>query len=130
MTVDRIPSRTHGKRSEALLLGILYLALQAFPLSTGSARSRRGLRFWGSERGWWAMRCMPFWDQIFEREKFKLNGHPPPETRMCMDQVGGILVPTGLFFTAYTFVPWIFQILIVASIPCVSPPYSALEARL
>ncbi|KZP06313.1 hypothetical protein FIBSPDRAFT_902889 [Athelia psychrophila] len=39
---------------------------------------------------------------------------------MCMGQVGGILVPVGLFalaFAAYTSVPWIFQIPTIASIP-------------
>ncbi|KZP15718.1 hypothetical protein FIBSPDRAFT_76636 [Athelia psychrophila] len=28
--------------------------------------------------------------------KLKLNGHPPPETRMCTGQVGGIPVPIAV----------------------------------
>ncbi|KZP15677.1 hypothetical protein FIBSPDRAFT_866770 [Athelia psychrophila] len=50
----------------------------------------------------------------------KFNGHPPPETRMGMGQVDDILVLIGLIapaLTAYTSVPWIFQIPIIASIP-------------
>ncbi|KZP11324.1 hypothetical protein FIBSPDRAFT_187126 [Athelia psychrophila] len=70
--------------------------------------------------------------QDIRMRKLTFNDHPPPETRMIMGQVGGILVPIGLSalaFAAYTSVPWIFQIPIIASIPCVSPPCSALEAR-
>ncbi|KZP27220.1 hypothetical protein FIBSPDRAFT_854045 [Athelia psychrophila] len=46
---------------------------------------------------------------VFGRETLKSNCHHPPETQLCMGQVGGILVPIGLFvltFTTYASVPW------------------------
>ncbi|KZP17072.1 hypothetical protein FIBSPDRAFT_35470 [Athelia psychrophila] len=34
-------------------------------------------------------------------EALKLTGHLPPETRLYMGQVGGILLPTGLVWLAF-----------------------------
>ncbi|KZP27249.1 hypothetical protein FIBSPDRAFT_948858 [Athelia psychrophila] len=71
--------------------------------------------------------------QDIRMRKLKFNGHPPPETRMGMGQVGGVLVLIELFalaFTAYTSAPWILRIPIIASIPfgtgrsSHSPPHS------
>ncbi|KAG2111482.1 major facilitator superfamily domain-containing protein [Suillus clintonianus] len=87
----------------ALVLGILYLAFQAFPIIFedvhGFNMQTTGLT-------------------LFAREAAKYNGDPPPETRLIMGQVGGILVPVGLFclaFTTYPQVHWIAPI--IASVP-------------
>ncbi|KZP19408.1 MFS general substrate transporter [Athelia psychrophila] len=106
----------------ALLLGILYLAFQAFPIifkKHGFSAEQTGMTFLGIGVGMIsAICCMPFWNRLFEREMLKFDGRPPPETRLYMGQVGGILVPIGLFalaFTTYASVPWIVPI--IASIP-------------
>ncbi|KZP20629.1 MFS general substrate transporter [Athelia psychrophila] len=106
----------------ALLLGILYLAFQAFPLifkKHAFSAEQTGMSFLGIGLGMvGAIACMPFWNRLFERETLRFKGHPPPETRLYMGQVGGILVPIGLFwlaFTTYASVPWIVPI--IASIP-------------
>ncbi|KZP22408.1 MFS general substrate transporter [Athelia psychrophila] len=100
----------------ALLLGILYLAFQAFPLifkKHGFSAEQTGMSFLGIGLGMvGAIACMPFWNRLFERETLRFKGHPPPETRLYMGQVGGILVPIGLFwlaFTTYASVPWIIR---------------------
>lgn len=52
------------------------------------------------------------------REYKSAHGDPPPEFRLRMGQVGGILVPIGLFwlaFTTYRSVHWMVPL--VASIP-------------
>lgn len=33
--------------------------------------------------------------RLFMRESLKYDGKPPPETRLYMGQVGGVLVPIG-----------------------------------
>jgi hypothetical protein len=33
--------------------------------------------------------------RLFARETLKFNGKPPPEVRLYMGQVGGVLVPIG-----------------------------------
>ncbi|KAH9989424.1 major facilitator superfamily domain-containing protein [Russula vinacea] len=77
----------------ALILGILYLTFEAFPII------------------------------FIEKHKFSKqmtgnNGDPPPEFRLVMGQIGGILVSISLFslaFTTYKDVHWIAPI--IASVP-------------
>ncbi|KAG2151542.1 major facilitator superfamily domain-containing protein [Suillus clintonianus] len=104
----------------ALILGILYLAFQAFPIIFedvhGFNMQMTGLTFIGIGLGMVsAISTQPFWNRLFAREAAKYNGDPPPETRLIMGQVGGILVPVGLFclaFTTYPQVHWIAPIIV------------------
>ncbi|KAL0953075.1 hypothetical protein HGRIS_007275 [Hohenbuehelia grisea] len=107
----------------ALLLGILYLSFQAFPIifqeGHGFNMQMTGLTFLGVGLGMIAaISTQPYWNRVFARESLKYDGNPPPETRLLMGQVGAILVPIGLYwlaFTTYPQVPW--AVPIVASIP-------------
>ncbi|KAF8657569.1 hypothetical protein AX14_007857, partial [Amanita brunnescens Koide BX004] len=82
----------------ALLLGILYLAFQAFPfifttLHNFDAQSV-GLSFLGMGIGTiLASTTQPYWNRRFFRENKKYAGNPPPEVHLRMGQVGGILTP-------------------------------------
>ncbi|PCH42083.1 MFS general substrate transporter [Wolfiporia cocos MD-104 SS10] len=107
----------------ALLLGILYLAFQAFPIIFGNVHGFNledsGLAFIGIGVGFvFALASQPLWNRFNRRMMIKYEGKPPPETRLVVGQVGGILAPIGLFwlaFTTYKGVPWIVPI--IASIP-------------
>ncbi|PCH41178.1 MFS general substrate transporter [Wolfiporia cocos MD-104 SS10] len=107
----------------ALLLGILYLAFQAFPIifedGHGFNTQDTGMSFLGIGVGMLAaLATQPIWNRFNRRQMEKYNGKPPPETRLVMGQVGGILAPIGLFwlaFTTYPAVPWIVPI--IASVP-------------
>ncbi|ETW81890.1 major facilitator superfamily [Heterobasidion irregulare TC 32-1] len=106
----------------ALILGILYLAFQAFPIiferGHGFNAQMTGLTFLGIGLGMViGLSTQPYWNRKF-REYKSAHGDPPPEFRLCMGQVGGILVPIGLFwlaFTTYRSVHWMVPL--VASIP-------------
>ncbi|KAJ7595726.1 major facilitator superfamily domain-containing protein [Mycena floridula] len=107
----------------SLLLGILYLAFQAFPIifeqNHGFNMQMTGLTFLGIGIGMvGALPFQPFWNRLVEREAEKNGGETPPEALLIMGQVGGILVPISLFwlaFTTYKSVHWIVPI--IASIP-------------
>ncbi|KZT01401.1 MFS general substrate transporter [Laetiporus sulphureus 93-53] len=107
----------------ALLLGILYLAFQAFPIIFedihGFNYQETGLAFLGIGIGMVAaLASQPLWNRYNRRMREKYDGNPPPETRLVIGQVGGILAPIGLFwlaFTTYRGVPWIVPI--IASVP-------------
>lgn len=113
----------------ALLLGILYLAFQAFPVIFEGIHNfddqMTGLTFLGVGIGMLcAISTQPFWNRLFAREAAKCNGDPPPEVRLIMGQVGAILVPISLFwlaFTTYPHVHWIAPI--IASVPFGSGVY-------
>lgn len=106
----------------ALILGILYLAFQAFPIiferGHGFNAQMTGLTFLGIGLGMIiGLSTQPYWNRKF-REYKSAHGDPPPEFRLRMGQVGGILVPIGLFwlaFTTYRSVHWMVPL--VASIP-------------
>ncbi|KAH9890572.1 MFS general substrate transporter [Cubamyces lactineus] len=99
----------------ALLLAILYLAFEAFPIIFQEVRGfnaqSTGLTFLGFGCGMLsALAAQPYWNGVFRRQAIKYNGHPPPEVRLIIAQVGGILAPIGLFivaFTTYKQVHWI-----------------------
>ncbi|GLB45677.1 putative MFS general substrate transporter [Lyophyllum shimeji] len=107
----------------ALILGILYLTFQAFPVifrdGHGFSMQTTGMTFLGIGIGMLlAIFTQPFWNRLFNREAAKNGGQAPPETRLIMGQLGGILVPVGLFwlaFTTYPHVHWIAPI--IASVP-------------
>ncbi|KAI0637769.1 MFS general substrate transporter [Trametes polyzona] len=107
----------------ALLLGILYLAFQAFPIIFedvhGFNVQSTGLSFLGIGVGMViALASQPYWNRLFRREAIKHEGHPPPEVRLFIGQAGAILAPLGLYimaFTTYKQVHWIGPI--IGSIP-------------
>ncbi|KAG1728568.1 major facilitator superfamily domain-containing protein [Suillus lakei] len=122
----------------ALILGILYLAFQAFPIIFENVHGfnvqTTGLTFIGIGLGMVsAISTQPLWNRkrsasisilmtllsrLFAREAAKYNGDPPPETRLIMGQVGAILVPVGLFWLAFTTYPQVHWIApIIASVP-------------
>jgi len=113
----------------ALLLGILYLTFQAFPIifetNHGFNEQSTGLSFLGIGFGMIAaISSQPLWNRLFANESLKFNGKPPPEIRLYMGQLGGILVPIGLFWLAFTSYPHIHWIVpIIGSIPFGSGVY-------
>ncbi|KAG2055312.1 MFS general substrate transporter [Suillus hirtellus] len=107
----------------AFILGILYLAFQAFPIIFGDIHGfnmqTTGLAFIGIGIGMLsAISTQPLWNRLYARETAKYNGDPPPEMRLIMGQVGAILVPVGLFWLAFTTYPQVHWIApIIASVP-------------
>ncbi|KIY46149.1 MFS general substrate transporter [Fistulina hepatica ATCC 64428] len=107
----------------ALILGILYLAFQSFPIIFedvhGFNMQMTGMTFLGIGIGMLcALAMQPYWNKCFWAEAAKHDGRPPPEVRLLNGQVGGLLIPIGLFwmaFTTYKSVPWIVPI--IASVP-------------
>ncbi|KAJ7092077.1 MFS general substrate transporter [Mycena belliarum] len=107
----------------ALLLGILYLMFQAFPIIFEKGHhlneQSTGLTFSGIGLGMgFGLASQPLWNSLSEREAAKHGGKAPPETLLIMGQAGGILVPLSLYwfaFTTYPHVHWIVPI--IASIP-------------
>ncbi|KAL6306779.1 major facilitator superfamily domain-containing protein [Sparassis latifolia] len=107
----------------ALILGILYLAFQAFPIIFedlhGFNCQETGLSFLGIGVGMFAaLATQPLWNRFHRNQTIKYNGPPPPETRLVMGQWGGILAPIGLFWLAFTTYKHVFWIApIIASVP-------------
>ncbi|KAF8206611.1 major facilitator superfamily domain-containing protein [Mycena galopus ATCC 62051] len=107
----------------ALLLGILYLMFQAFPIIFEDQHhfneQTTGLTFLGIGIGMViGLMTQPFWNRLSAREAAKHGGKAPPETLLIMGQVGGVLVPLSLYwfaFTTYPHVHWIVPML--ASVP-------------
>ncbi|KDQ49456.1 hypothetical protein JAAARDRAFT_187026 [Jaapia argillacea MUCL 33604] len=107
----------------SLILGILYLAFQAFPIifeqKHGFTEEMTGLTFLGIGIGMFlAIFTQPFWNWHYKRVSKENNGRPPPETRLIMGQFGGIFAPIGLFWLAFTTYPQVHWIVpIIGSVP-------------
>ncbi|KZO98234.1 MFS general substrate transporter [Calocera viscosa TUFC12733] len=108
----------------SLLLGILYLFFNAFPIvfrdGHGFSLQESGLTFIGIGIGIVFGTSTQFyiWGPIFQRQWVKYNGPPPPEVHLFIGMAGAITVPISLFwfaFTTYPSVHWIVPIL--ASVP-------------
>ncbi|KAF9034818.1 MFS general substrate transporter [Panaeolus papilionaceus] len=107
----------------ALVLGILYLTFQAFPIIFGGVHhfnmQTTGLSFAGIGVGMGIGICtQAYWNNLYARTAAVNNGNVPPETRLIMGEIGAVLVPMSLFwlaFTTYRGIPWIVPI--IASIP-------------
>ncbi|EJD54229.1 MFS general substrate transporter [Auricularia subglabra TFB-10046 SS5] len=107
----------------ALVLGVLYLTFQAFPVIFGQVHGfnvqMTGLTFIGMGLGMSiALATQPYWISLHRRKMLEYDGAPPPETRLYIGMVGAVLFPLGLFwmaFTTYKSVHW--SVPIVASIP-------------
>ncbi|KAF9498708.1 MFS general substrate transporter [Pleurotus eryngii] len=106
----------------ALLLGVLYLTFQAFPIIFGELHGfnmqMTGLTFLGMGLGMIiGISCQPVWNRHYAFVRSKYDG-TPPESRLAMAKVGAFLVPVGLYwpaFTTYRQVHWIVPI--ITSIP-------------
>ncbi|KAE9405828.1 MFS general substrate transporter [Gymnopus androsaceus JB14] len=107
----------------SLVLGILYLTFQAFPIifeeKHGFNMQQTGLTFLGMGVGIiCAMPTQRYFNKLVARDAKINGGMAPPESRLYMGEVGAILVPLSLFFiafTTYASVPW--PVPIIASIP-------------
>lgn len=104
----------------AILLGILYLFFEAFPLVFGGvygfSLQQTGLTFIGMLVGMCiGLATDPFWDRHYERLFAKSPANPPPpELRLPPAMAGGLLVPIGIFWFAWTARPsvhWIVPII-------------------
>ena len=121
-----------------MILGILYLAFQAFPIIFGRhgfSQEFIGLSFLGIGTGLvLGSLSQPCWNRSsvcyfpltaklmtscrLILKEIQKHGTVRPESRLIMGQVGGVLIPIGLFgiaFTTYRSVHWIVPI--IASIP-------------
>ncbi|EJU01785.1 MFS general substrate transporter [Dacryopinax primogenitus] len=108
----------------ALLLGILYLFFEAFPIvfrnGHGFSLQESGLTFIGLGIGIILGPCTQFmwWGRIDQRMWEKYGGPPPPETRLFMGMAGALTVPIGMFWFAFTTYPTVhWMVPILASIP-------------
>ncbi|KAJ3874792.1 MFS general substrate transporter [Lentinula edodes] len=107
----------------SLVLGILYLTFQAFPIifteKHGFSIQQSGLTFLGIGIGIvCAMPTQGYFNKLVVRDAKRNGGIAPPESRLYMGEIGAILVPISLFwlsFTTYASVPWVVPI--IASIP-------------
>ncbi|TFY59645.1 hypothetical protein EVG20_g7707, partial [Dentipellis fragilis] len=82
----------------ALILGILYLAFQSFPIVFATQHhfnaQMTGLSFLGLLVGvLLALATQPLWNAFMRRKAAAHNGVPPPEANLVMGQAGGVLVP-------------------------------------
>jgi multidrug resistance protein len=91
----------------AVLLGILYLFFEAFPLVFGGvygfSLQQTGLTFIGLLVGMCiGLATDPFWDRHYESLFAKSPANPPPpELRLPPAMAGGLLVPIGIFWFAW-----------------------------
>ncbi|KZT61433.1 MFS general substrate transporter [Calocera cornea HHB12733] len=108
----------------SLLLGILYLFFNAFPIvfrgGHGFSLQESGLTFIGLGIGIVFGTSTQFyiWGPINQRAWKSHGGPPPPEVHLYIGMAGAITVPISLFwfaFTTYPSVHWIVPI--VASVP-------------
>ncbi|KZT12708.1 MFS transporter [Laetiporus sulphureus 93-53] len=107
----------------ALILGILYLTFEAFPIifenGFGFNYQETGMSFIGIGVGMCAaLATQPLWNRFHRKKAQEHGGVLPPETRLIMGQVGAVLAPIALYwlaFTTYPSVPWIIPI--IASVP-------------
>jgi len=108
---------------DSLVLGILYLTFQAFPIifeqKHGFNLQSTGLTFLGMATGMLVGLCtMPYWNRRYSQYKEAHGRDPPAEFRLVMGQVGGVLVPLALLWLAlstFRSVHWIVPVL--ASVP-------------
>ncbi|GJE84696.1 MFS general substrate transporter [Phanerochaete sordida] len=107
----------------ALLLGILYLTFQAFPIVFGEVHHFEqefvGMTFLGIGVGMTVgLLCQPLFNRHLRNVAAKNGGQAPPEARLVPGMIGGVMVPASLYwlaFTTYGNVHWIAPI--IASVP-------------
>ena len=98
----------------ALLLGIIYLLFEAYPIvmeQHGFNLWQTGLSFLGILVGMLlALASMPFWARLYKQAREAAGGKAPPEARLLPSMPGAFLTVIGLFifaFTSYPNVHWI-----------------------
>ncbi|KAI9727718.1 MAG: MFS siderochrome iron transporter 1 [Chrysothrix sp. TS-e1954] len=107
----------------AIIYGTLYMLLNAFPIvyqqDRGWSPGEGGLAFLGIAVGSFLAIAYALWDnKRYIRVSDRWQGFAPPEARLPCVMVGGILVPIGFFWFAWTNYPSIhFLIPIAAGIP-------------
>ncbi|KAJ9104070.1 hypothetical protein QFC20_004647 [Naganishia adeliensis] len=89
----------------SLLLGILYLFFNAFPITFmgyhGFNQQESGLSFLGIGLGQvLASACAPLWSKLYKREAAKHGGIAPPESRLLMGMAGAIATATNTHWIA------------------------------
>lgn len=100
----------------AVLLGVIYLFFGAFPLVFGGNYGfnlwQTSLSFLGIFVGMIAGAATnPVWHRV-HRSLIRRNlGVPEPEFRLASSILGAVLVPIGLFWFAWTSLPWVHWIL-------------------
>ena len=103
----------------AIIYGTLYMLFSAFPIvyqeNRGWSPGIGGLAFIGVGVGMILAVVYSVWDnKRYARVSDEYNGFAPPEARLPICMVGGIAVPIGLFWFAWTNYPsihWIVSIL-------------------
>ncbi|KAI0032577.1 MFS general substrate transporter [Vararia minispora EC-137] len=109
---------------DSLILGIIYISFQAFPIvfrdAHGFSIQFVGLTFLGIMVGiLGGLASQPLWNRFYKRRQEALDAtDPPPELRLIVGQVGGVCAAASLFwltFTTYRSVHWIVPI--IASVP-------------
>lgn len=107
----------------SLILGILYLAFQAFPIIfteiRGFTMQETGMTFIGIGIGMiLAFLTHYYWKGILKREADKNGGTAPPEARLYIGEAGGILAAIGLFWIAFTTYPSVHWVVpVIGSVP-------------
>ena len=94
----------------ALVLGILYLAFQAFPIIFGDEHGFNtqmvGCSFLGIGLGLCLGTCTQiYWNKLYRQHHEKHNGNPPPEVRLICGMPGGIIVALRLYLIAFLTFP-------------------------
>lgn len=118
----RIAAFTYNIHRNSLILGILYLTFQAFPVVFAKHNFnmwQTGLTFLGIFVGMLiGLSTQPYWNYRFRKFKEYWGVDPPPEFRLAQGMVGGLLIPISLFWLAFTTYPSVhYAVPIVASVP-------------
>lgn len=103
----------------AIIYGTLYMMFAAFPIvyqqGRGWSPGIGGLAFCGVAVGMIIAIAYAIWENgRYVRVSKAHNGFAPPESRLPMSMVGGIALPIGLFWFAWTNSPsihWIVSII-------------------
>ncbi|KAK3704264.1 hypothetical protein LTR37_013938 [Vermiconidia calcicola] len=104
----------------AIIYGTLYMLFSAFPIvyqqSRGWSPGIGGLAFLGIAVGMLGAVCYSIWDnKRFVRIMDENDGFAPPEARLPPTMFGGILIPIGLFWFAWTNYPSIHWMASIAA---------------
>ncbi|KAK4893303.1 MFS siderochrome iron transporter 1, partial [Elasticomyces elasticus] len=107
----------------AIIYGTLYLLFGAFPIvyqqNRGWSPGIGGLAFLGVAIGMIGAICYSIWDnKRYVKVSDENDGFAPPETRLPPTMIGGICIPIGLFWFAWTNYPSIhWMVSIAAGVP-------------
>jgi multidrug resistance protein len=106
---------------QAVIYGILFLLFAAFPIVYGEGRGWSagvtGLAFVGVAIGMLAalIYAVTVDNYLYRKVLAKTDNNPPPEARLPLLAVGGVALPIGLFWFAWTNSPNIHWLVSVAA---------------